>query len=272
MKKFLINNNWWFYFILAYLLSWSVWVAGKLLLPGNLTSVTLIIGAFGPFAAGLILKGITSGRSGLKEWLRTSFNFKINIKWYLLGGLFLPFLIAIAHHLIYLAFGGRSGIDFGSEWLIYFVYLISTALLSGGNEEPGWRGYITPVIMERFHPVITCVIVGIGWAVWHMPMYLLAGWGGNDQPFIWLLIYCIPLSMILTWLYYKSRRSIIPVMLLHAGTNVVFRYFPMEINVFDKVADEFTLIKTIVYLLFAVILLIITRGTLGYKKPDLTTA
>jgi len=90
--------------------------------------------------------------------------------------------------------------------------------------------------------------------------------GGNDQPFIWLLIYCIPLSMILTWLYYRSKKSIIPVMLLHAGTNVVFRYFPIETKVLDAVGDEFTLIKTIVYMLFAVILLIVTRGSLGYVK------
>ncbi|OFY68594.1 MAG: hypothetical protein A2V64_10980 [Bacteroidetes bacterium RBG_13_43_22] len=97
-------------------------------------------------------------------------------------------------------------------------------------------------------------------------MYFLEGWGGNNQPFVWLLIYCIPLSMILTWLYYRSKRSIIPVMLLHAGTNVVFRYFPMETSVFNNVADEFTVIKTIVYWLLAIILLVMSKGSLGYKK------
>ena len=120
--------------------------------------------------------------------------------------------------------------------------------------------------MKRFHPLIVCTLVGIGWAVWHLPMYIFVGWGGNDQTFIWLLIYCIPLSMIFAWLYYKSKRSIIPVMLLHAGTNVVFMYFPMESRIFDSVDDEFTLIKTIVYFLFAVILLITTKGSLGYKN------
>ena len=155
---------------------------------------------------------------------------------------------------------------FSADWLAYFAYLISTTLLTGGNEEPGWRGYITPVLTDRFHPVVVCSVVGIGWAVWHLPMYLLEGWGGNDQPFVWLLIYCIPLSMILTWLYYKSKRSIIPVMLLHAGTNVVFRFFPMEIKIFDSVSDEFTVIKTIVYWIFAILILIISKGSLGYEK------
>lgn len=65
------------------------------------------------------------------------------------------------------------------------------------------------------------------WWFYFILTYLISwpGWGVNDQPFVWLLIYCIPLSVILTWLYYRSGGSIIPVMLLHAGTNVVFRYF-----------------------------------------------
>src|SRR4030043_480150 len=133
MKKFLSNNNWWFYFILTYLISWPIWILGKVLLPENLTIITFIAGAFGPFIASLIILKITGDGSGVKEWL------------------------------------------------IYFVYLISTTLLTGGNEEPGWRGYVTPVLMERFHPVIVCTIVGTGWAVWHLPMYFLVGWGGNDQ-------------------------------------------------------------------------------------------
>lgn len=267
MRKFISDNKWWIYFLLTYVISWPVWAFGKAFLPENLNIITTIIGAFGPLISAIILLRINSGRQGLKDWLKTSFNFRVNIIWYLLGGIILPFLIAGVHHLIYLSFGGRSGISFSAGWLAYFAYLISTTLLTGGNEEPGWRGYITPTLMERFHPILTCTIVGVGWAAWHLPMYFFQGWGGDDQPFIWLLIYCIPLSMILTWLYYRSRRSIIPVMLLHAGTNVVFGYFPMETKVFESVADEFTLIKTIVYFLFAVILLVITRGSLGYEKP-----
>lgn len=266
MKKFLSNNNWWFYFLLTYFITWPIWVIGKLYLPENLKIITSIAGAFGPFVAALLILKITEGGTGQKGWLKTTFNFNINIIWYLLGGIILPFLIAGVHHLIYLGLGGKSGIVLSPEWFIYLAYLISTTLLTGGNEEPGWRGFITPVLMERFNPILTCTIVGVGWATWHLPMYFLQGWGGNDQPFVWLLIYCIPLSMILTWLYYRSRKSIIPVMLLHAGTNVVFRYFPMEIKIFDFVADEFTVIKTIVYCLVAIFLLIISKGSLGYER------
>jgi membrane protease YdiL (CAAX protease family) len=260
-----MSNYWWFYFVLSCLISWPVWSIGKLFLPENFRIITSIIGAFGPFVAAIIMQK-RAGGDGLRSWFKTTFNFRIKVKWFLLGGIIFPFLIAGVHHIIYLGLGGKSGISPGPDWLIYFVYLISTTLLTGGNEEPGWRGYITPVLMERFHPLIVCVIVGIGWAVWHLPMYFFEGWGGNNQHFLWLLIYCIPLSVILTWLYYSSRKSIIPVMLLHAGTNVVFRYFPMETKVLVNVADEFTVIKTICYFFFAIILIVITKGSIGYRR------
>jgi len=54
-------------------------------------------------------------------------------------------------------------------------------------------------------------------------------------------------------------------MLLHAGTNVVFQYFPMKTRIFDSREDEFTNIKTVLYSVIAVILLAITKGSLGYK-------
>lgn len=266
MENFFTKNSWWFYFILTFIISWPIWILGNILLPKDLLNITLIIGAFGPLLAAIIILKFTGGTVGLKNWLKTTFNFRVHVIWYLLGAIFLPFLFGAIHHFIYLSLGGESGFKLNLDWLTYFAYLISTTLLTGGNEEPGWRGYITPILMNRFNILLVQVIVGTGWALWHLPLYLFGDWGGKDQPFIWLVIYCIPLSMILTWLYYKSNKSIIPVMLLHAGTNVVFRYFPMETSIFDSVNDEFTVIKTIVYWLFAVIVLIVSKGTLGYDK------
>jgi membrane protease YdiL (CAAX protease family) len=264
MKKFLTGNAWWIYFILTYLISWPVWIAGDLLLPEGLRTITLVIGAFGPICSAIILTRVTEGSAGLKKWLRMLFNFRIPLFWYLAGGILIPLIIASIHHLIYLALGGRSGIDFGPEWLGYFAYLIPTALLTGGNEEPGWRGYITPVLIKRFNIIVAQLVIGVLWALWHLPMYVTGDWGRGNQPLVWLIAYCIPLSLILTWLFYNSRRSIIPVMLLHAGTNVVFQYFPMETDVFSSVGDDFTLIKTVVYWMVAIILLASTKGKLGY--------
>jgi len=56
-------------------------------------------------------------------------------------------------------------------------------------------------------------------------------------------------------------------MLLHAGTNHVFNYFPMETVVIRSLAYDFNVLKTVVYWTIAIILLITTTGRLG-MKPD----
>jgi len=265
MKYFLSKNNWWIYFILTYLLSWPIWILGDIVLPDDWQDLPLVIAAFGPMAAAMILIRNKEGKSGLKNWIRSRFNFRINILLYLSGAIILPFGLAAIHHLCYLVIGGQSGLEFGWHWLGYFLFLFPTTLLSGGNEEPGWRGYITPVLIKRFHPVLVCTIVGIGWATWYLPMYLIDNWGSGNQPFIWLIAYCIPLSVIMTWLYYRSKMSVIPVMLFHAGGNIVSQYFPMETDVFKSIQDDFTVLKTIIYATLAMIIIISTRGNLGAK-------
>jgi len=119
MKRFLLNNNWWIYFILTFLISWSIWIIGNKILPQDLRTINLIIGAFGPFGSAIIITGISKGKSNLKDWIRTIFNFRINIIWYLLGGIAFPFIIAIIHHLFYITLGGQSGTDLSLEWLLY---------------------------------------------------------------------------------------------------------------------------------------------------------
>jgi len=266
MKGFLLKHNWWFYFVLTFAISWSVWALGDLLLPEGLFAISLVIGAFGPFLSAVLIIRISRGKEDLKKWFRSIFNFRIPVSWYLLGGIAFPFITAALHHLIYILLGGQSGIELSTDWLLYFAYMIPTALLSGGNEEPGWRGYITPVLLNRFNIIPAHLIVGIFWALWHLPLNFIGDWGGSDQSMIWMIMYCITLSMILTWLYFRSKKSIIPAMLFHGGSNVVFRYFPLNSQIFESVDDEFSIIKTIVYWSLAILLLIITKGRLGYKK------
>ena len=269
MKQFLSKHNWWFYFVLTFAISWSIWAIGNSILPEDMFIVALVLGAFGPFLSAVLIIRFSRGRKILRKWLRSIFNFRIPVSWYLLGGLFLPFFFAGIHHLIYILLGGQSGVGLSTDWLLYIAYLIPTALLSGGNEEPGWRGYITPVLLKKFHVLTTHLIVGVFWALWHLLLYLQGYWSSEQQSFLWLVIYCIPLSMILTWLYYRSKMSIIPVMLLHAGSNVVSRYFPMNTQLFDSPVDEYSIIKTMVYGSIAVVLLIVTKGRLGYTKEKI---
>ena len=251
------------FIIISFSLSWLIWLPAIFFVPDKYSLPFLLLGSFGPFIAAIILKKKYERTGGLKSWLRISFNFRINAGRYLLAIIILPLAIAGIHHLIYLIMGGKSGFTWDQRWAVYTANLILTALIGGGNEEPGWRGYLTPRLMENFNPLISCALVGIVWVIWHLPLYFLDSWSGGDQPILLFLLYAIPLSVILTWLYNWSKQSIIPVMLLHSATNIIFEYFPRLDIVIRSLSFDFNVLKAVTYWIVALLIIILTKGKLG---------
>jgi len=47
---------------------------------------------------------------------------------------------------------------------------VLTALVLGRNEEPGWRGFDLPRLEEQFKPAISTLLLGIIWALCHLPV------------------------------------------------------------------------------------------------------
>lgn len=254
------------FFLLAFLLSWIIWIPSILFIDSEHRQVFTLAGAFGPFLAAVVTVRFIYGKEQLKKWLKETFNFKIKIIYYLAAVVLLPFGIAILHHLIFMMFGGKSGFTFDQSWYIYFISIILTALLGGGNEEPGWRAFATRELVKKIHPVTASVVVSVFWVAWHLPLYFGEGWSGSDQPLHLFFIYAIPLSIILTWLYFKCRKGIIPVMLMHAGTNIIFNYFPREGVIFESSGYDFNLIKALTYWVVALGIIWITKGRLGLNK------
>jgi hypothetical protein len=72
----------------------------------------------------------------------------------------------------------------------------------------------------------------------------------------------IGLTFIFNWLYFKSRKCIIPVMMFHAGTNVMSSFLPTPDDVLGG-AGTYMLLRGIVYWVIAIVLIIATRGRLG---------
>jgi membrane protease YdiL (CAAX protease family) len=252
----------WMFFILALLVSWVIWLLMIFFVPENAQLPLLLLGGFGPFLSAIIVILAREGKNALKQWLRETFRVRINPMWYLVGGLFLPLGIALLHHSLYLLAGGISAFTFNQVWGIYIAGLFSTALLGGGNEEPGWRAFATPRLISKFHPIIASIIVGVFWVIWHVPLYF-GNWSGKDQPLLWFFIYATGLSIIMTWLYFRSSKSVIPVMLLHAATNIIFDFFPRTNTIFSSASIDFNIFKASAYWIVAIIIIVITKGRLG---------
>jgi len=253
------------YFVLTFAITWAILIPALSSVPEESLTPFFIPAAFGPFLAASVVMGINRGRSGLIQWLRQVFKIRMPIVLYLAGAFFLPIGIGALHYSLYWVLGGRSDLSTAVPWFIYPISLLLT-LLVGGNEEPGWRGFALPALLERFHPVPASLILGFFHAAWHLPLM-----NYYDTTFGWYLFNLIPLTFILNWLYLKSHQSVIPVMLLHSGTNVISSFIPTPGDVLQGLGTTFV-IRGIVYWGMAIVLLVATIGRLGYDTTYCSNA
>jgi hypothetical protein len=98
--------------------------------------------------------------------------------------------------------------------------LVITSLLSlpfgPVCEEIAWRAFALRKLQGRYSQILSALIIGVYWAVWHIPLWLVTL---NYLTGKLLLIACINLiswSVIFAFLYDRSGQSLPVVILLHA--------------------------------------------------------
>jgi membrane protease YdiL (CAAX protease family) len=250
------------YFLLAFAITWAILIPALSSVPEDRQTPFFVLGAFGPFLAAIIAIWTNKGRAELVQWLRQVFAVRIPVVLYLAGAFILPIGIGVLQYGLYRVLGGEPDFSTAIPWTLYLVYLLLTALLTGGNEEPGWRGFALPALLERFHPVPASLILGCIHAAWHLPLM-----SHYDTTFGLYLFNVIPFTFIHNWLYLKSRKSVIPVMLLHAGANVISVFIPTPVDVLGGLGT-YMFLRSIVYWGITIVLLFVTRGRLGYTSQD----
>lgn len=250
------------FLIIAFGISWGIWIPVMIFLARGEWHWLFYVGVYGLFLSGVIVTWIAEGGLGLRQWLKRIFRFRINILWYLLAWFVMPIGIGFVQHGLYMLFGGRSDFSEIRPIWMYPIAVPIAALFAGGNEEPGWRGFALPKILEFTNPFVGSLLLGLIWAVWHVPLFFSPSWGTSESPFYMFLLSVLGLSIIMTWLYYKSSMSIFPVMLFHQATNAIGSYFPTPTAIFPG-WDDWQILRGGVYWLIAIVLLIATKGRLG---------
>lgn len=137
-----------------------------------------------------------------------------------------------------------------AKHLLLFVFFI---LLFGPlPEELAWRGYLLDGLSEKYNPFSASIIIGLVWGLWHLPLFFIEGYPLKDlaSSGLFLLIYfgsLIPKSIIMTYIYYKTDRSIMTAILFHFLINFAGTYLDITMQ------TEF--IQFILFILTSVVLL-----------------
>jgi membrane protease YdiL (CAAX protease family) len=111
-------------------------------------------------------------------------------------------------------------------YLLILTFLM-TALVRGGMEEPGWRGFMLPELQRRLSLLGASLIIAVFWDLWHVPLYLNGFYpGGIVGGLIGRTIYIIPLAIVFTWFYNRTGGNLFLLVCLHTTVNVMVGFIP----------------------------------------------
>ena len=248
------------YFALAYGVSWGI----LLVLYGAMhasAQVAIFVQTLGPTIAARIVLTAIGGDPAYRAMRRGGRMWRVGLGWYAIAILGLP---AACLGAVALLPGGADALRaaapgaMASTFAFYMVFGFFSGPLF---EEPGWRGFALPRLEQARGPLVGTLILGVLWGAWHLPQFLIPEWaaqnGGADLgTIVAFLVLVVLLSPLLTWVYNRTG-SLWMAMVTHAGINASLSIVPAS-----SVAPM--VVGIVAFGSIAVVLLIATRGRLGY--------
>jgi membrane protease YdiL (CAAX protease family) len=258
------------FFVVAYTITWLAWLPNVLGYRGGLGQILMMIAQFGPALAALLLVWYT--RSSIRDWLRGIVRWRVGPSWYVVA-LGLPVVLIGVQGTIFGLLGYPLDMASMPGRMVGFLpSAIILALIAGLGEEPGWRGFALPRLEASYTPVLATVVLGLVWAVWHLPLVFVDprfahGFTSLAPQVLLALLTMVTIfsyAFFYTWLY-NSTRSVLLCMLLHGSFNAAIGLLPASLEVLQRGTYVALLVVQGVSLLLAVVVLVVaTGGRLGY--------
>lgn len=289
LKRLVIDHPLVAFFILAFLGGWLVLLptvlfeSGFGLIPISIPAPAIMLSFIpaamaGPALAAFIVTRMVEGKQGTRNLLRRRIlRWQVGIHWYLIVIFGVPIAYFVASSFVL----GTAPLEaLIEEWPFLFTsYLpkvVMVFLIVSLWEEIGWMGFALPRLQDRCGPLMASVVLGVLWALWHLPAYFNStqvvdpkvGLGDLDR-----LLYLLPLLILLailtrivmTWLFNVTMGSVVIVTLFHAAFNIsnnelVTNFMPEMNSMFANHEWMYAVLGVL-----ALVLIVFTRGRLSYE-------
>ena len=241
MNTRISKANPWKFFALTLGISWFFWM-WVILLGWNVFTFPAIIfsalGLFGPAIAEIILISRTHDKEEWRDYWQRVFDIRrIKGKWLLVILLTFPVLNAVAILMSFLAGSPLPGFEtaknlLSEPWRI-LPFAIFILIFGPLPEELGWRGYALDGLQARYNALFSSLILGVVWALWHVPLFFMKGAFQHDQlgfatSGLWSYIFGpIIISVLFTWIYNNTNRSTLSAILFHFMINLTAELLPL---------------------------------------------
>ncbi|HSO11482.1 MAG TPA: CPBP family intramembrane glutamic endopeptidase [Anaerolineales bacterium] len=216
--------------LLMFLFTWPIDLSNSGILPFQFPFLVYLFLGWGFIFASLLMTGLTLGREAVITLLKRFLIWRVGWKWYLV------ILLQPALQILSIALNSiiaKTPIDFSGVFayqifgpaanlpLLFLPFLISDAITNG--EEMGWRGYVLPRLQVQFNALASSLILGVIWAIWHLPKFL----PDNTSSFGLFMIRTIIVTVMYTWIYNGTKGSLLLVTLFHAAANAGGVFLPV---------------------------------------------
>lgn len=216
------------FLVLAFGLSW-IPMALFILFPDQLiplfgeistSNPFFILAVYAPTLSGIFLVWRHYGLKGLASFFRRLILWRAPMQWWLFLLVGIPAIVYTAA-----AIKGTVNSPFPfSPWYMVFPGLLQSLLLGPMGEEFGWRGLALPLLQRRFSPFWASIILGVIWAIWHTPAFLMNGTVQSTWSFGPFFVGLVAITVIMTPLFNASRGSLLIGILYHL--NMMNPIFP----------------------------------------------
>ena len=230
------------FFLLAIGLTWIFMITDALgsqgVLPFRLPLPLMIVMGYMPTLAAVIVAGITGGKEAVRALFRKLLIARVGLRWFLFA-IFGLAGIYIATIVIYNQFSGLPAVPILSTRmpslppLQLALSIVPMFLVIGivNGEELAWRGFALPRLQTRYNALISSLILGAIWAVFHLPLFFTrTGSSQADESFVNFLISTVAITILYTWIYNNTRGSVLLAYLFHAASNTWTQVFSIDHN------------------------------------------
>ena len=200
--------------VLAYALSWWPWLWYQY----DPATADAPILPFGPFLASVIVLALAGGWPAVREWFAKIVHWRVGWAWFAVA-LLLPIALTLTATGINIMTGAQRAAAFQSPDIgslaARFVFIF---LFIGLGEEPAWRGFALPRLLDGRSALAAALILGLIHMVWHAPLYGIEYNSANVIP--WgITVVCV--SVVICWMWLHTGGSLLLPMLLHASNNTI---------------------------------------------------
>jgi len=184
------------------------------------------LGALSSSLAAIVLVVVEGRKGGFRELLGRFLIWRVGLQWWAIA-LFFAVIPSVAGLYLFDLLGGPP-VDWSGLPPLYTIVpmFIFLTIAAGIGEEFGWRGFLLPRLQTRHNALVSSLIIGGMWAIWHIPLFFIEGFQHDLQSQAGLLpailtysVFLIVSSIQFTWVFNNTRGSVLMAAVMHGASN-----------------------------------------------------